>query len=126
VQRLKAKADIIETETILQVSEQIQMLMAESEVPEDLGRMIVESYDELDAETPAPQALRFPCAAAPSARTARSPSPAVPHGAERPAGEAPGGIQKHPGQPFTPRAIAYRLHMGIPFTEASMRSPAWR
>jgi pyruvate,water dikinase len=55
VQKLKAQADVIETETILQVSEQIQMLISESEVPPDLAQAILDAYGELDAATPAGQ-----------------------------------------------------------------------
>ena len=49
VQRLKAKADVIETQTILQVSEQIQLLIGESEVPEDLARAILDALARMGA-----------------------------------------------------------------------------
>jgi len=122
VQRLKAKADIIETETILQVSEQIQMLMAESEVPEDLGRMIVASYDELDAETPAARkplkiSMRSSAIGEDSTLSFAGQYLTVLNVPREKLLEEYKNILS---SLFTPRAIAYRLHMGVPFTEASM------
>jgi len=122
VQRLKAKADIIETETILQVSEQIQMLMAESEIPEDLGRMIVENYDELDAETPA---FRKPLKISMRSSAIGEDSTLSFAGQYLTVLNVPREkiLEEYKNilaSLFTPRAIAYRLHMGIPFTEASM------
>jgi pyruvate, water dikinase len=122
VQRLKAKADIIETETILQVSEQIQMLMAESEVPEDLGRMIVANYDELAADTPeARRPLKI------SMRSSAIGEDSTLSFAGQyltvlnvPREKLLDEYKNILASLFTPRAIAYRLHMGIPFTEASM------
>lgn len=122
VQRLKAKADIIETETILQVSEQIQLLMAESEIPEDLGRMIVENYDELDAETPA---FRKPLKISMRSSAIGEDSTLSFAGQYLTVLNVPREkiLEEYKNilaSLFTPRAIAYRLHMGIPFTEASM------
>jgi pyruvate, water dikinase len=122
VRRLKAKADIIETETILQVSEQIQMLMAESEVPEDLGRMIIESYDELDAETPVARkplkiSMRSSAIGEDSTLSFAGQYLTVLNVPREKLLEEYRNIL---ASLFTPRAIAYRLHMGIPFTEASM------
>ena len=122
VQRLKAKADIIETETILQVSEQIQMLIAESEVPEELGRMILEGYDELDAATPAARrplkiSMRSSAIGEDSALSFAGQYLTVLNVPREKILEEYRNIL---ASLFTPRAIAYRLHMGIPFTEASM------
>jgi pyruvate,water dikinase len=122
VQRLKAKADISETETILQVSEQIQMLMAESDVPEDLGRMILATYDELDAQTPfARRPLKI------SMRSSAIGEDSTLSFAGQyltvlnvPREKILDEYKNILASLFTPRAIAYRLHMGIPFTEASM------
>jgi pyruvate,water dikinase len=122
VQRLKAKADIIETETILQVSEQIQVLMAESEVPADLGRMIMENYDELDAETPVARkplkvSLRSSAIGEDSTLSFAGQYLTVLNVPREKILEEYKNIL---ASLFTPRAIAYRLHMGIPFTDASM------
>jgi pyruvate,water dikinase len=122
VQRLKAKADIIETETILQVSEQIQMLMAESEVPADLAEMILDAYDALAAAAPASrQPLRV------SLRSSAIGEDSTLSFAGQyltvlnvPRERILAEYQNILASLFTPRAIAYRLHMGIPFTEASM------
>ncbi|MGE5257872.1 MAG: PEP/pyruvate-binding domain-containing protein, partial [Hyphomicrobiales bacterium] len=122
VQRLKAKADIIETETILQVSEQIQQLMSESDVPDDLGRMILDAYDELDAMTPASRrplkiSMRSSAIGEDSALSFAGQYLTMLNVPREKILEEYKNIL---ASLFTPRAIAYRLHMGIPFTEASM------
>lgn len=122
VQRLKAKADIIETETILQVSEQIQLLMAESDVPEDLGRQILATYDELNAQTPASRrplkiSMRSSAIGEDSALSFAGQYLTV---LNVPREKILDEYKNILASLFTPRAIAYRLHMGIPFTEASM------
>jgi pyruvate,water dikinase len=122
VQRLKAKADVIETETILQVSEQIQMLIGESEVPEDLAAAIQESYSRLSASTPA---------GAPPLRIAVRSSAIGEDSVLSFAGQYLSVLNVPPDRLlkeyqniiaslFTPRAIAYRLHMGIPLPDAVM------
>ncbi len=45
--RMKRKADLIETETIVEVSEAIQAQILAAEVPEDLARVILNAYDQL-------------------------------------------------------------------------------
>jgi pyruvate,water dikinase len=122
VQRLKAKADIIETETILQVSEQIQMLMAESEVPDDLGRMIVAGFDELEADAPPSRrplkvSMRSSAIGEDSTLSFAGQYLSV---LNVPRERLLDEYKNILASLFTPRAIAYRLHMGIPFTEASM------
>jgi pyruvate,water dikinase len=122
VQRLKAKADIIETETILQVSEQIQQLMAESEVPWDLGRMILDAFDELASVTPASRkplkiSMRSSAIGEDSTLSFAGQYLTVLNVPREKILEEYKAIL---ASLFTPRAIAYRLHMGIPFTEASM------
>ncbi len=122
VQRLKAKADIIETETILQVSEQIQQLMAESDVPEDLGRMILDAFDALDSGTPASRkplkiSIRSSAIGEDSTLSFAGQYLTVLNVPREKVLEEYKNIL---ASLFTPRAIAYRLHMGIPFTDASM------
>ncbi len=122
VQRLKAQADIIETETILQVSEQIQMVMAESDVPEDLGRIILESYDRLAAETPPERrplkiSMRSSAIGEDSTLSFAGQYLTV---LNVPREQILAEYKNILASLFTPRAIAYRLHMGIPFSEASM------
>ncbi|MEJ5357826.1 MAG: PEP/pyruvate-binding domain-containing protein [Desulfobacterales bacterium] len=122
VRRLKAKVDIIETETIVQVSEQIQMLIAEAEVPPSLGRVILEAFDELEASVP--PARRPLCVSLRSSAIGEDATLSfagqyltvlnVPR--ERVLEEYKNILASL----FSPRAIAYRLHMGIPFHEASM------
>jgi pyruvate,water dikinase len=122
VQKLKAKADVIETETILQVSEQIQMLIAESDVPEDLAQAIMKAYDGLDAA--APEHLRPLRVSLRSSAIGEDSTLSF-------AGQYLSVLNVPPeriideyksilASLFTPRAIAYRLHMGIPFSDAAM------
>ena len=122
LQRLKAQADIIETETILQVSEQIQMVMAESDVPEDLGGAILEAYDRLAAETPPERrplkiSMRSSAIGEDSTLSFAGQYLTV---LNVPRGQILAEYKNILASLFTPRAIAYRLHMGIPFSEASM------
>jgi pyruvate,water dikinase len=122
VQRLKAKADIIETETILQVSEQIQQLMAESDVPEDLGRMILDAFDELESGTPAsckPLKISMRSSAIGEDSTLSFAGQYLTV-LNVPREKILEEYKNILASLFTPRAIAYRLHMGIPFTDASM------
>ncbi len=122
LQRLKAQADIIETETILQVSEQIQMVMAESDVPGDLGCAILEAYDRLAAETPPERrplkiSMRSSAIGEDSALSFAGQYLTV---LNVPRERILDEYRNILASLFTPRAIAYRLHMGIPFSEASM------
>ncbi len=120
--RLKAKADVIETQTILQVSEQAQLLIAEAEVPEDLAGAIRTSYGRMEAETlPEDQPLRV------ALRSSAIGEDSVLSFA----GQYLSVLNVTPerlleeyknilASLFTPRAIAYRLHMGIPLPDAAM------
>ena len=129
VQKLKAKADVIETETILQVSEQIQMLIGESEVPQDLAQAILDAYDELDAATPADQgplkiSLRSSAIGEDSVAILCRP---VPLGSERAAAKDTGRIQEHPGQPVHPAGHRLPSAHGDPLhARRPWPSPAWR
>jgi pyruvate,water dikinase len=122
VQKLKAKADVIETETILQVSEQIQMLISESEVPQDLAQTILDAYNELDAATPADQgplkvSLRSSAIGEDSVLSFAGQYLSV---LNVPPPKILDEYKNILASLFTPRAIAYRLHMGIPFSDAAM------
>jgi pyruvate,water dikinase len=122
VQKLKAKADVIETETILQVSEQIQMLISECEVPPDLARAILDAYGELDAATPADQgplkvSLRSSAIGEDSVLSFAGQYLSV---LNVPPLKILDEYKSILASLFTPRAIAYRLHMGIPFPDAAM------
>ena len=122
VRKLKAKADIIETETILQVSEQIQVLIAESDVPEDLSSAILNAYDALQLTVPAGQrpmkvSLRSSAIGEDSVLSFAGQYLSVLNVSRERIVEEYRNIL---ASLFTPRAIAYRLHMGIPFHEAAM------
>ena len=122
VQRLKAKADVIETQTILQVSEQIQLMIEESEVPQDLAAAILEAYARMEAATPANDhplrvAVRSSAIGEDSVLSfAGQYLSALNVPPDRLLAEYKNIIASL----FTPRAIAYRLHMGIPLPDASM------
>ncbi len=121
-QRLKAKADVIETQTILQVSEQAQLLIAESEVPEDLAAAIRTAYDQMVAETPAADrplrvALRSSAIGEDSVLSFAGQYLSVLNVTPVRLMEEYKNIL---ASLFTPRAIAYRLHMGIPLPDTAM------
>ncbi|UCF92550.1 MAG: phosphoenolpyruvate synthase [Desulfobacterales bacterium] len=120
--RLKQTVDVVETKTVLQASERIQRLVMAAEVPGDLAREIIAAYDEMAV-----------------GRSTGNPRPLV---SVRSSATMEDGWLSFAGQYvtvlnvpregilqaykrvlaslFAPRAIAYRLHMGIPFAEAAM------
>ncbi len=122
VERLKARADVIEAETILKVSEQIQLLIAESDVPADLAQAILSAFDDLDARAdearrPLKIAMRSSAIGEDSALSFAGQYLTV---LNVPREKILQEYKNILGSLFTPRAIAYRLHMGVPFTEAAM------
>ena len=122
IQRLKAKADIIETETILEVSEEIQGLIAQAEIPADLAQTILEAYGELNAATPGDRkplkvAIRSSAIGEDSALSFAGQYLTV---LNVPPENILAEYKKILASLFTPRAIAYRLHMGVPFQAAAM------
>ncbi|HYR02905.1 MAG TPA: PEP/pyruvate-binding domain-containing protein, partial [Syntrophobacteria bacterium] len=122
IQRLKAKADIIETETILEVSQEIQGLIAEAEIPADLARSILEAYGGLNAATPESLrplkvSIRSSAIGEDSALSFAGQYLTV---LNVPPEKILAEYKKILASLFTPRAIAYRLHMGVPFQEAAM------
>ena len=122
VQRLKAKADVIETQTILQVSEQIQLLIGESEVPEDLARAILDALARMGAAAgvnhqPLRVAVRSSAIGDDSVLSFAGQYLSV---LNVPPDRLLGEYKNIIASLFTPRAIAYRLHMGIPLPDAAM------
>ena len=122
IRQLKRTVDVFETKTVLQASEQIQKLVMAAVVPEDLARAIMSAYDNLAA--------------------GGSPAGDGPLVSVRSSAIMEDGWLSFAGQYltvlnvpregildaykrvlaslFAPRAIVYRLHMGIPFAEAAM------
>ena len=122
IQRLKAKVDVIETETILEVSEEIQGLIDRAEVPADLARAILEAYGQLNDATPDDReplkvSLRSSAIGEDSALSFAGQYLTV---LNVPPEKILADYKKILASLFTPRAIAYRLHMGVPFQEAAM------
>jgi pyruvate,water dikinase len=122
IQKLKAKADIIETETIVEVSDEIQGLITRAEVPGDLAQAILDAYGELNAATPDDQkplkvSLRSSAIGEDSALSFAGQYLSV---LNVPPENILAEYRKILASLFTPRAIAYRLHMGVPFQEAAM------
>ncbi len=122
IRRLKAKVDVIETETILEVSEEIQGLIGRAEVPADLAQAILEAYGELNGTTPDDKkplnvSLRSSAIGEDSALSFAGQYLTV---LNVPPEKILAEYKKILASLFTPRAIAYRLHMGVPFQEAAM------
>jgi pyruvate,water dikinase len=121
IARLKQRLDVIETETVVQVSEEIQKELTEAEIPPDLATAQREAYRRLQ-ESVAPGAA--PNISMRSSALGEDSSLSFagqyltrlnipPH-------RMPLEYKKIVASLFTPRAISYRLHMGIPFKEAAM------
>ena len=121
IQQLKRSVDIVETQTVLQASEEIQARVMAAEVPEDLAQAILEAYDAMASDG---LAGRRPLLAVRS-------SAIMEDGWLSFAGQyltvlnvpREGLLEAYKrvlASLFAPRAIAYRMHMGIPFTQAAM------
>ncbi len=121
ISRLKQKLDIIDTETVVQVSGEIQQQVSESKVPEDLAEAIYGAYDRLQ-QTAASNgevkvSLRSSALGEDSSLSfAGQYLTRLNVTRERILDEYVAILASL----FSSRAISYRLHMGIPFQEAAM------
>ena len=122
IRRRKMELDLIDTEVILRVSEGIQQLFSEAQVPEDLEKAILGAYAELKARRdPAQGDLRIAMR-----------SSAIGEDSELSFAGQYLSVLNVPQEKilqeykrilaslFTPQAITYRLHMGITFEDAAM------
>jgi pyruvate,water dikinase len=121
IRRRKMELDLIDPEVILRVSEGIQRLFLEAQVPEDLEKAILEAYSELKARRVVQGNLKIALR-----------SSAIGEDSELSfAGQYLSVLNVPPenllqeykrvlASLFTPQAITYRLHMGITFEDAAM------
>ncbi len=123
IQRLKSKADIIEAETILQVSEEIQQKLLDAQVPPELADAIHAAHERLMDRLAGRRsgsvniALRSSAIGEDSAISFAGQYLTV---LNVPADRIAETYKKIVASLFTAHAISYRLHMAIPFQAAAM------
>jgi pyruvate,water dikinase len=123
VERLKAKADVIETETIMQVSDEIQKKVLAAEVPPDLAKEIRDAHERLmqaiakRGVSGANISLRSSAIGEDSALSFAGQYLTV---LNVPLQRLEQSYKQILASLFAPHAIAYRLHMAIPFQSAAM------
>ncbi|MEZ4526701.1 MAG: PEP/pyruvate-binding domain-containing protein [Desulfobacterales bacterium] len=122
IRNLKAKTDILMQDTIIEASEKIQQLFPDAQIPEDMKADILRAYGE----------LRKVCAAEGRELRIALRSSAIGEDSflsfagqyltvlNVPEGKVFEEYKRVVASLFTPRALSYRLHMGIPFEESAM------
>ena len=120
--RMKRKADLIETETILEVSQTIQERILAAEVPEDLVQAILDAHDQLMLELgagnlPVNVSLRSSALGEDSTLSFAGQYLTI---LNVPPPRLVDDYRRIVASLFTPNAIAYRLHMAITFEDAVM------
>jgi pyruvate, water dikinase len=118
--RMKAKADLIEAETILQVSQEIQHRLSQAEVPPDLTAEIYQAHAQLTDEIGSPNANISMRSSALGEDSAISFAGQYLTVLNVPAERLLQTYKRIIASLFTPHAISYRLHMAITFQEAVM------
>jgi pyruvate,water dikinase len=122
IRRRKMELDLIDTEVVLRVSEGIQQLFLEAQVPEDLEKAILGAYAELKARRNPAQgdlkiAMRSSAIGEDSELSFAGQYLSV---LNVPAEKILQEYKRILASLFTPQAITYRLHMGITFEDAAM------
>ena len=122
IQRLKRKADLIETETIVEVSQTIQERILAADVPEDLARDILDAYDRLALELaaagkPVNVSLRSSALGEDSMLSFAGQYLTV---LNVPPRRILDEYKRVLASLFSAHAISYRLHMAITFEDAVM------
>lgn len=122
IMRMKSKADIIEAETILQVSEEIQRRIMEVPVPRDLAQEIIEAHGRLaDATGTGRESLNISMrSSAIGEDSALSFAGQYLTVLNVPPDRILHEYKRIIASLFSPHAISYRLHMAITFQEAVM------
>ena len=120
--RMKRKADLIETETILEVSQTIQERILAADVPEDLVQAILEAHTRLMQELgahnqPVNVSLRSSALGEDSTLSFAGQYLTI---LNVPRTRLVDDYRRIVASLFTPHAIAYRLHMAITFEDAVM------
>jgi pyruvate, water dikinase len=122
IRRRKMELDLIDPEVILRVSEGIQKLFLDAQVPEDLEKAILDAYAELKARSGRRQgdvkiALRSSAIGEDSELSFAGQYLSV---LNVPPERILHEYKRILASLFTPQAITYRLHMGITFEDAAM------
>ncbi|WP_054700191.1 PEP/pyruvate-binding domain-containing protein [Desulfosarcina cetonica] len=123
IQKMKRKADLIETETILEISQAIQSRIMAAEVPPDLAQAILDAYERLWTEigdpggTPVNVALRSSALGEDSTLSFAGQYLTV---LNVPRERILTEYRRVIASLFSAQAIAYRLHMAITFEDAVM------
>lgn len=120
--RMKRKADLIETETILEVSQTIQQCILSASVPDDLVQEIMDAHAHLMQElnvrdTPVNVSLRSSALGEDSTLSFAGQYLTV---LNVPPQRIVEDYRRIIASLFAPHAIAYRLHMAITFEDAVM------
>ena len=122
IRKRKMELDIIAPETIVSVSENIQQLLTQADLPEDIEAAILDAYHQVfdpvrTGEEPVLVALRSSAIGEDSEMSFAGQYLSVLNVPEK------NIIQEYKrivASLFTARAISYRQHMGIPFEDAAM------
>jgi pyruvate,water dikinase len=120
--RLKAKLDLITPEAVVRVSDEIQHLIVDSRVPVEIEHDIMEAYRNLGEKVDENGlgwnvSMRSSAIGEDSALSFAGQYLTV---LNVPPTHMMEEYKRILASLFAPRAISYRLHMGIPFREASM------
>ncbi len=122
IMRLKSKADLIETDTIVQVGEEIQKRLLAAQVPPDLLAAIRQAHERLTADLKAAQkplnvSMRSSAIGEDSALSFAGQYLTV---LNVPADGLIDAYKQIAASLFSAHAISYRLHMAIPFQSSVM------
>ena len=123
IQRMKSKADIIETETIMHVSDEIQQRLMAAEMPPELADAIYQAHAGLmeglsrDGKSSANISMRSSAIGEDSAISFAGQYLTV---LNVPPNRIVESYKRVIASLFSAHAISYRLHMAIPFQAAAM------
>ncbi len=120
IDRHKQKLDIYETETIVQVADEIQRQIMAAEVPADLAAAIQTAFAELEQKRSAPPTYLSVRSSAIGEDASLSFAGQYLTRLNVPARDLLEAYRQILASLFSSRAIAYRLHMGFPFQAAAM------
>jgi len=119
IRKRKMELDIIAPETIVSVSENIQQLLTQADLPEDIEAAILDAYHQVFDPVPESVlvALRSSAIGEDSEMSFAGQYLSV---LNVPANNIIQEYKRIIASLFTARAISYRQHMGIPFEDAAM------
>ncbi|MEW6079206.1 MAG: PEP/pyruvate-binding domain-containing protein [Thermodesulfobacteriota bacterium] len=118
IRKLKMEISGEDPQSLMRVSHDIQRLIIEAEIPKAVEEAILKAYEqEISPERSVPVALRSSAIGEDSELSYAGQYQSF---LNVPAGDLIGKYKAVLASLFTPRAVSYRLHMGIPFEEAAM------